>query len=152
MSNKWDKWYYYKSEPKAPETGTYVDRSWSWIGFGLYTFGCTFSASVAIVCWQIYQYFRYGIWPDLTVIDILHEFKNSWSFHPNDWLGVYQMLNSFPFSLFVFLAGLIVLVLAIRVDVSLFRGASNVSRDQTSIGRERARKRRMGYTDNEIDS
>ena len=148
MSNKWDKWYYYSSNPKTPATVASDDISW--VGFGVYAFGYSVLASIAIVGWQTYQYFRYGIWSELSVIGILQWCGSGWALNPSDWFGVYKMLNSFAFSLFVFLAGLIVLVLSIQVEKS--RGyAKKGRRNQTSIENERARKRSLGYTDNEGD-
>ena len=62
--------------------------------------------AVGIVGWQYINYLMHGEWHSLSVISALQWFGIRWSYFPNEWFGLYKILNSFPLSLATFILGL----------------------------------------------
>ena len=71
--------------------------------------GCAiFLSGIGIVSFQIYEYLKQGEWLSFTVIDGLLFIDSSWAKEPDDWLGIWKILNTIPLSLALIILAFIV--------------------------------------------
>lgn len=54
---------------------------------------------------QCYTYLRYGVWESRSVIDLMRFFGSNWAASPDDWIGLYNVLEWMPMSIALVLAG-----------------------------------------------
>jgi hypothetical protein len=55
--------------------------------------------AIGIVAWQIYTYLKDGEWQSVSLITCLQYFNNTWATTPNDWQGLWNVLNMIPLSI-----------------------------------------------------
>jgi hypothetical protein len=55
---------------------------------------------IGIFGYQVYSYLRFGSWLPFSVIDLMVIFNIEWAESPIDWLGVWEILNKIPVSVF----------------------------------------------------
>ena len=48
---------------------------------------------ICILGWQLYQYLRYDEWIGVSVITGLQALGMEWALYPDDWLGLYELLD-----------------------------------------------------------
>ena len=53
---------------------------------------------LGIITWQIYIYLKNDEWNSVSLITGLKYLNNSWAAHPNDWEGLWNILNMVPLS------------------------------------------------------
>jgi hypothetical protein len=104
MSGNWDKWYYFKREPRPLYAAQVSDSSPLDILMPILAAGIV--AAIAIVGWQVYTYLKVGAWQSLSVITALLWLHIDWARSPHDWMGVHKVLNGIPLSLTAFLMGI----------------------------------------------
>lgn len=45
--------------------------------------------------WQLYEFARFGMWPQYSPIDLGYTLtKATWFYGPSDWAGIYKILDS----------------------------------------------------------
>lgn len=64
-----------------------------------------FGGGVTTILAQVYRWFRYGEWVSYSAIDGLKKLGNVWASYPEDWLGLYKLLDGIPLSLSCFIIG-----------------------------------------------
>ncbi len=52
-----------------------------------------------IVIYQIYNYLKTGTWLRISIINAFVLFENKWAINPNDWGGLWAVLNKTPLSI-----------------------------------------------------
>ncbi len=104
MSGKWNRWYYFKAEPRRPQSDGSSELSP--LDILVPILGAGILATVGILVWQIYSYLRLGEWPSLSIITALHWLNVDWARSPHDWAGVHKVLDAMPLSLTAFVAGM----------------------------------------------
>jgi hypothetical protein len=72
-------------------------------------FGLLIGAA-CVVLYQIYGFLRTGDWQSISIVDCLLYAGMEWAKEPSDWVGFWKLLNYFPFSLSLFIAGFILFV------------------------------------------
>jgi hypothetical protein len=70
--------------------------------------GAIFFSGLGVVIFQKYEYLKQGEWVSFSVIDGLMFIDSSWAKEPDDWLGVWKILNTFPLSLSLIIIAFIV--------------------------------------------
>jgi len=73
--------------------------------------GLSIFVPLGILSYQTYWYLRIGEWHSFSVITGLRWLNIQWAFYPNDWIGIYKILDEFPLWVGVFLCGAMLLVL-----------------------------------------
>lgn len=67
---------------------------------------------LAVLGYQVYSYLRVGKWLELSALDGLKYFASSdtwsWLWYPRDWVGVHDLLQSLPLSLFLVLVATLI--------------------------------------------
>jgi len=106
MSDKWDKWYYYKPTP----TTTRVTESYRSdpVVIGFLVLVGSIVIALGILVWQAYTYLRFGHWLPLSIVTALQWIDIEWAASPSDWIGFHKFLDATPLSLAIFLTGLVV--------------------------------------------
>ncbi len=64
-------------------------------------------AAIGILGWQVYCYLRYGEWPALSMIALLQWLNIGWASSPRDWVGLRNLLDAIPLSMFALLSGVV---------------------------------------------
>lgn len=72
-----------------------------------------------VIGYQIFLYLKNGFWQSLSIIDVLSYFNIPWAVWPNDWIGLWKVLNfinisipvSFIFLILACIAGFIMALL-----------------------------------------
>ena len=151
MSDKRDKWYYYRSSESATGLArpheAVEERSWTLTGAAALAYATL--GALAVLAWQCYRYLKLGVWPTLTVIDAMKAAGIDWATRPTDWLGVYALLAKTSLALAIFGLGLLALVLSIPIEGMAALGRA---RDlDKALAKEKARKRSLGYGDESED-
>ncbi|EKO3929548.1 hypothetical protein GAW91_000130 [Vibrio fluvialis] len=72
--------------------------------FSLLYFALLF-IGIGIALYQVYEYFRYGDWVVISVLDFLISVGISWADHPKDWIGAWVVLGKIPLSLALLILG-----------------------------------------------
>jgi hypothetical protein len=103
VSDKWDKWYYFKRAAPEPSSTATAQGSPFDVLFPLA--GIALLVAIGVVAWQIYTYLRVGAWPSLSVVTALQWLTIEWALFPRDWLGVHNVLSAFPLSLAILVIG-----------------------------------------------
>ena len=85
--------------------------------FVLYGLGFSIMAPFGVLVYQIYWYLRIGEWEPLSVITGLRWMKVDWAFHPNEWIGLYKILNDMPLAFGIFIFTFFPLLLALWIVV-----------------------------------
>lgn len=62
-------------------------------------------AGVAVFGFQIYWYLKNGSWMPLSLIDVASKLDVAWAQSPNDWVGIWEILNYVPTAAFLFATG-----------------------------------------------
>jgi hypothetical protein len=88
--------------------------------FGILAFGTV--SAIWVLCYQFYNFFRFGQWPSLTIITAFQYFEVKWAFHPEDWIGLYKVLDDFPLSLGLFLGSALPLIVYICASNKISKG------------------------------
>jgi hypothetical protein len=104
MSGKWDRWYYFKLEPRRSQNAGSSDSSP--LDILVPILGAGILATVGIIGWQIYSYLRLGEWQSLSIITALLWLNVDWARLPSDWAGVHKILDAIPLSLTALVAGI----------------------------------------------
>ena len=74
---------------------------WGNIGFLMIIIG------FIVVAFQLINYLKMGYWTSISVIYILKIFNDQWALYPSDWVGLYEILNGIPFSIFCIVEGIL---------------------------------------------
>src|SRR5262245_30143053 len=85
--------------------------------FGFLCYG-SWLAAVVVLGLQIILYLKNGAWLSLSVIDgLVHlsgERPSAWLLHPQDWIGLHNLLDKLPLSLGLLLLGVVAFVLLLK--------------------------------------
>ena len=102
-------------EEKMTEKKQLID----WFGVATLLVLFSFLGGIAVFLWQIYGYLRFEVWRSVSVVDVLRFAEIRWAFLPNDWLGLYRVLDWTPISVFLPLLGVFLAVVAGFQDDSI---------------------------------
>ncbi len=73
-----------------------------------------FTLGLAVLFFQTYLWLRFGEWLGISVIDGLKYFISPtdwpWLWNPNDWIGLYNLVDKTPLFLFFWLVGFLALM------------------------------------------
>lgn len=94
-------------------------QAFDWIGLATLLVVFSFLGGIAVFLWQIYGYLRFEVWHSVFVVDVLRSAEVRWAFLPNDWLGLYRVLDWIPISIFLPLLGMFLAVVAGFQDDSI---------------------------------
>ena len=63
---------------------------------------------------QIYNYLKFGKWEEYSAISLFKEwgFSDKWLQAPQDWIGIWQVLDSIHAGIFLFLISIVSFILA----------------------------------------
>jgi len=78
---------------------------------GFLGFGTGIVLGLLVFGYQAYSYLRTGEWLELSALDALKSVSPetwSWLWYPRDWVGVNDLLQSLPLSLFVLLVATLI--------------------------------------------
>jgi len=89
-----------------------VHVAWDWFGAIIYvvTLGFLLLGGLFIIGKQIYFYLKDGVWNSVSIIDGLVELNMKWAINPQDWVGVWSILDLLPLSVTLLVFGFTVLV------------------------------------------
>src|SRR5215510_5171308 len=86
--------------------------------FGFLCYGSLFAA-VVVLGYQIIFYLQNGVWRPLSAIDgLVHlsgENSSDWLLHPQDWIGLHNLLDKTPLSLALFLLAVVAFFLLLKI-------------------------------------
>jgi hypothetical protein len=71
---------------------------------------CAILGPIISLSYQILKYLKTGFWPSLSIIDIMKYFEINWATSPNDWFGLWQILNFLNFSILIFFFSFFILL------------------------------------------
>ena len=60
-------------------------------------------APICIFGYQILTYLKTGFWQSISVINVMQYYGIKWAFVPNDWLGLWKLLNMVNISVPIFI-------------------------------------------------
>lgn len=72
----------------------------------VYPLGLLATIAVGIPIWQVYSWIRTGEWFSISTIDFMKwaDIGGLWTWAPNDFVGLHQILDKMPFCFFLFIA------------------------------------------------
>lgn len=68
---------------------------------------CT--GGIATGGYQVYLFLKEGIWEMTSIIDVLVWLEMKWAIDPDDWLGVWKILDKIPVGLVLIIIGALVI-------------------------------------------
>ena len=83
-----------------------------WFGAIIYILilGSSLLGGLFIIGMQIFFYLKEGAWNSVSIIDGLVELNLKWAINPQDWLGLWNILDFLPLSVSLLVLGFIILV------------------------------------------
>lgn len=57
---------------------------------------------ILTICYQMLEYLKKGFWGSLSLIDVMRYFKIKWALMPQDWFGLWNLLNFINVAFFIF--------------------------------------------------
>ena len=69
------------------------------IPMSLWCVGLGLLGAISIWMYQVFSFLRFGQWMPISVLTALSWLEVEWAIFPNQWLGVYKVLDFLPLSL-----------------------------------------------------
>ena len=70
---------------------------------------------LSLLIWQIYSFLRFNIWTPVSVLSFLGWIGipeiTQWVHFPNDWIGLYRILNQIPLNITLLIVGFFIWIL-----------------------------------------
>lgn len=85
-----------------------LEKALLWLAGGMLLVGLF--GGPGVLAFQVFDYLRSGEWPAMSINHLVVEFGGSmeqWAISPEQWLGLHEVFESFPLSVFLFVFGLL---------------------------------------------
>ena len=82
------------------ETPSFSSKSIEQLFYAIVTIGALIPA------YQVYNYLKAGYWQSISIIDALKSVDIQWAVYPQDWVGLWSVLDFVPLSIFILFLGI----------------------------------------------